>query len=48
MGGLLGLLDKTGAVAAVFNNHVGGGAAINAVQALHLLRLMRRRPGNGA
>jgi uncharacterized protein YecE (DUF72 family) len=35
--GQLRLLEKTGAVAAVFSNHAGGKAAINAVQAIHLL-----------
>ncbi len=43
--GQLLLLEKTGAVAAVFNNHVGGKAAINAVQAIHLLgRRMAAEP----
>jgi uncharacterized protein YecE (DUF72 family) len=35
--GQLMLLEKTGAVAAVFKNHVGAKAALNAVQDIHVL-----------
>ncbi|HKP96970.1 MAG TPA: DUF72 domain-containing protein [Fibrobacteria bacterium] len=35
--GQIQLLKKTGQVAAVFRNHVGGQAALNAVQDIHLL-----------
>jgi uncharacterized protein YecE (DUF72 family) len=45
--GLLRLLEKTGAVAAVFANHAGGKAAINAVQALNSLQRLQGRPDAG-